>query len=170
MTADLAWKTNQAESFAFDKFIQHIWGETVLWGVVFIIQTSDRMQYFTVFQDKLHSVNIQDDQSLAFSETVQKISKITYSWFATTWQDGHVGGQNKRIFPRRIYMKIEFSSQRTEMLLFLTTNMAAVTSRANQQYGQPVLTFDKRSSVWMNIINRVTLQHNNQFIMLIFFI
>ena len=34
----------------------------------------------------------------------------------------------------RIYMKIEFSSQRREMLLFLTTNMAAVTSRANQQY------------------------------------
>ena len=56
-----------------------------------------------------------------------------YSWFATTWQGSHVGGQNKRIFPRRIYMKIEFSSQRREMLLFLTTNMAAVTSRANQQ-------------------------------------
>ena len=33
-----------------------------------------------------------------------------------------------------IRMKIEFSSQRREMLLFLTTNMAAVTSRANQQY------------------------------------
>ena len=31
-------------------------------------------------------------------------------------------------------MKIEFSSQRREMLLFLTTNMAAVTSHANQQY------------------------------------
>ena len=30
-------------------------------------------------------------------------------------------------------MKIEFSFQRREMLLFLTTNMAAVTSRANQQ-------------------------------------
>ena len=30
-------------------------------------------------------------------------------------------------------MKMEFSSQRREMLLFLTTNMAAVTSRANQQ-------------------------------------
>ena len=29
---------------------------------------------------------------------------------------------------------MEFSSQRREMLLFLTTNMAAVTSRANQQY------------------------------------
>ena len=55
--------------------MHHIWGETVL----FIIQTSERMQYFTIFQDKLHSVNIQDDQSWAFSETVQKISKITYT-------------------------------------------------------------------------------------------
>ena len=32
-----------------------------------------------------------------------------------------------------IYMKIEWSSQRREMLLFLTTDMAAVTSRASQQ-------------------------------------
>ena len=32
----------------FILFIHHIWGETVL----FIIQTSDRMQYFTIFQDK----------------------------------------------------------------------------------------------------------------------
>ena len=31
-------------------------------------------------------------------------------------------------------MKIRFSSQKRELLLFLTTNMAAVTSRANQQY------------------------------------
>ena len=31
-------------------------------------------------------------------------------------------------------MKKEFSYQRREKLLFLTTNMAAVTSRANQQY------------------------------------
>ena len=37
------------------------------------------MRYFTIFQDKLHLVNIQDDQSWAFSETVQKISKITYT-------------------------------------------------------------------------------------------
>ena len=29
-------------------------------------------------------------------------------------------------------MKIEFSSQRREILLFLTTNMTAVTLRANQ--------------------------------------
>ena len=37
-------------------------------------------------------------------------------------------------FSGRIYMKIVFSSQGREMLLFLTTNMAAVTSRANQQW------------------------------------
>ena len=57
--------------------MHQIWGETVL----FIIQTSNRMQYFTIFRDKLHSVNIQDDQSWAFSENVyrEKISKITYT-------------------------------------------------------------------------------------------
>ena len=31
-------------------------------------------------------------------------------------------------------MEMEFSSQRREMLLFFTTNMAAVTSRAIQQF------------------------------------
>ena len=36
-------------------------------------------------------------------------------------------------FSQRIYVKIEFSSQRREILLFFTTNMAAVTSHANQQ-------------------------------------
>ena len=41
-----------------------------------------------------------------------------------------LGDQYNRIFSRRIYMKIEFSSQTREMLLFLTTNMAAMTSRA----------------------------------------
>ena len=47
----------------FILFIHHIWGETVPRGAVFIIQTSDRMQYFTILQYKLHSLNIQDDQS-----------------------------------------------------------------------------------------------------------
>ena len=69
-----------------------------------------------------------------FFHTHSSLVSAQNSWFATTWQGGHVGGQNKRIFPRRIYMKIEFSSQRREMLLFLTPNMAAVTSRANQQF------------------------------------
>ena len=36
------------------------------------------MQYFTIFEDKLHSVR-QEDQSWAFSETGHKISKITYT-------------------------------------------------------------------------------------------
>ena len=36
-----------------------------------------------------------------------------YSWFATTWQGGHVGGQYNRIFfSRSIYIKIEFSSEK----------------------------------------------------------
>ena len=39
-----------------------------------------------------------------------------------------------RMFSQRIDMKIEFSSQRREMLLFLTTNLAVMTSHANQQY------------------------------------
>ena len=47
----------------FIPFIHPIWGETVLCGTVFIIQTLDRMQYFTILQYKLHSFNIQDDRS-----------------------------------------------------------------------------------------------------------
>ena len=47
----------------------------------FIILTSDKMQYFTIFQDKLHSFNIQNrtKHAWAFSKTVQKIFKITYT-------------------------------------------------------------------------------------------
>ena len=95
-------------------FIHHIWGETVL----FIIQTSDRMRYVTIFQDKLHSVNIQDDQSWALSETVQRISKITHTASL-------------------------FSLQKCELSVW--------------------------SSVWMNF-NRVTLQHNSEFIIICFVI
>ena len=47
----------------FILFIHHIRDETVPWGAVFIIQTSDRMQHFTILQYKLHSFNIQDDRS-----------------------------------------------------------------------------------------------------------
>ena len=48
----------------FIPFIHHIWGETVLWGTVFIIQTSDRIHaVFHKLQEKLHSFNIQDDRS-----------------------------------------------------------------------------------------------------------
>ena len=44
-------------------YTTHLLGETVPWGTVFIIQTWDRMQYFTILQHKLHSFYIQDDQS-----------------------------------------------------------------------------------------------------------
>ena len=86
---------------------------------------------------KFRSLYYHDQKRLdyvALEKVLPERFLVPNSWFATTWQGGHVGGQNKRIFPRKIYMKIEFSSQRREMLLFLTTNMAAVTSRANQQW------------------------------------
>ena len=51
-------------------------------------------------------------------------------------QGGHVGGEYNRIFCRRIYLKIEFSSHRREIHLFLTISMAAVTSCANLQFGE----------------------------------
>ena len=51
-------------TFYSSPFIHHLWGETVLWGTVFIIQTSDRMQYFTILQYKLHSFNIQDHRRM----------------------------------------------------------------------------------------------------------
>ena len=65
----------------FILFIHHIWGETVIWGAVFIMQTSDKMQCFTIFQDKLQSFNFQNrtKHAWAFGKTVQKISKITYT-------------------------------------------------------------------------------------------
>ena len=42
------------------------------------------------------------------------------------WQGGHVEGQYNRIF-------LEEFRENREVFLFLTTNIAAVTSRANQQ-------------------------------------
>ena len=75
------------------------------------------MRYFTIFQEKSHLVNIKDDQPWAFSETVQKISKITHT-------------------------ASRFSFLECELSVW--------------------------SGVWMNF-NRVTLQHNNEFIIIIFF-
>ena len=60
----------------FILFIHHIWGKTALWGTVFIIQSSDRMQYFTIFQYKLDLFNIQDDRSTRglLAKPLKKIS------------------------------------------------------------------------------------------------
>ena len=67
-----------------------------------------------------------------------------HSWFTTTWQGGHIGGQYNIIFSRRIFMKPEISSQRREMLLLLTTNVVAATSHANQQYPIVLLVINNR--------------------------
>ena len=96
-------KTKQAEFFAFDKFtiyftkscqkvwgrvnqpsihiIHHIWCETVRipWDAVFIIQTSDRMRYFTILQYKLHSFNIQDDRSTRYGPLPKPLKKFPKS-------------------------------------------------------------------------------------------
>ena len=63
----------------FILFIHHIWGETVPWGTVFIIQTSDRMRYFTIFQYKLHSFSIQDDRSTRglLAKPLKKFPKLS---------------------------------------------------------------------------------------------
>ena len=63
----------------FIPFIHHIWGETVLWGTVFIIQTSDIMQYFTILQYKLHSFNIRDDRSTLGLLAIKPVKKIPKS-------------------------------------------------------------------------------------------
>ena len=65
----------------FVLFIHHIWGETVIWGAVFILQISDKMQYFTIFQEKLPPFNIQNHRSPRglLAKPFKKTSKITYS-------------------------------------------------------------------------------------------
>ena len=96
----------------------HVFLSKVHWNCIVILLASSKVPFTLYIIERSYKLN---------------------SWFATTWQGGHVGGQCNRVFSRRIYMKIEFSSQRREMLLFLTTNMAAVTSRANQQLKAHVL-------------------------------
>ena len=93
-----------------------------------------------VFGDKANNQECDEDCELfcpadlmSFAWQIARGMVRRYSWFATTWQGGYVGGQFNRIFSGRIYMKIEFSSQRREMLSFLSINMAALTTRANQQ-------------------------------------
>ena len=64
-------------------FIHHISGETVLWGTVFIIQTLDRMQYFTILQYKVHSFNIQDDRRSSRGFLAKRLTKCPKSYMAS---------------------------------------------------------------------------------------
>ena len=97
----------------FILFIHHIWGKTVLRGAVFIIQTSDRMQYFTIFN-----------------------KNCTYSIF---WP-----GRSKH----------EWAVSETAK----NFSKSAIRPAGFDLW-----------SVWMNI-NRVTLQHNKEFIMFLFYL
>ena len=45
----------------------------------------------------------------------------------------HVGGQNKRKFVHKVCTKMAGNSQRGKISLFLYTNMAVMTSRANHR-------------------------------------
>ena len=83
ITVDKAWKTKQAEFFAFDKFTLQILANKsgcVQTNLLFFSYTPHlrrkstvrrcfyhtdlyKMQYFTIFQDKLHSFSIQDHWS-----------------------------------------------------------------------------------------------------------
>ena len=58
-----------------------------------------------------------------------------------------LGVNTIELFSRRILMKIEVTSQRTEMLLFLTTKMATVTSPANQNYKGSLFKISKNKSL-----------------------
>ena len=94
---------------SFIIFIYYIWGERLLWGAVFIIQTSYKMQYFPIFfffwQDKLHSFNIQDYRSsrgLLISQTVQNIYKITYTAAGSNfWQAPNLRRNFQRVTLQR---------------------------------------------------------------------
>ena len=60
-----------------------------------------------------------------------------------------LGVNTIELFSRRILMKIEVTSQRREMLFFLITDMAAVTSPANQQYKGSLFIISKNKSLRM---------------------
>ena len=58
-----------------------------------------------------------------------------------------LGVSKKELFSRRIYMKIDVTSQRRDMLLFLTAKMAAVTSPANRKNNGSLFIISKNKSL-----------------------
>ena len=103
-------------------FIHH--SETVL----FIIQTSDRMRYFTIFQDKLHSVKIQDDHSWALSETVQKFPKSPIRPAGSRFYSASC--QCGRVFEWTL-IELRFNIITNLLLLFFCYLMASVITLCN---------------------------------------
>ena len=61
----------------YTTYTSHLrWNST--WGTVFTIQTSKRMQYFTILRYKFHSFNIQDNRSMRglFAKPFKKFPKL----------------------------------------------------------------------------------------------
>ena len=127
-------------SFSTVIVIHHIWGEKVLWSAVFIIQNSDKMQYFTIFQDKLHSFNIQYHRSkrglLAKPVQINQIKSIN-----------------------------QYSEPSNHAWTFSDTRSK---NFQNHLYGYR---FSRLTSANFAVnIKRVTLQHNKEFIVFIFYL
>ena len=62
-------------------FIHHLSGETILRGTVFIIQTTDRMQSFTICNTNCtYSIYIQEDRSMRrlFAKRLKKFQNHLY--------------------------------------------------------------------------------------------
>ena len=72
-----------------------------------------------------------------------------YSWSATTWQGGHVGGQYNRIVLEEFTWKWSLVSSGEKC--FCNYTMAAVTLRANQQF----VTFKKRREIFTRFVHPV---------------
>ena len=70
---------------------------------LFLVELHLLVAYFLLFSDLI-------------SFSIFQICGHDNPWFATTWQGGHVEWQYNRIFPWRIYMKIE---ERNAFVLFI---------------------------------------------------
>ena len=84
--------------------------------------------YFTIFQDKLHSVNIQDDQSWALSETVQKFPKSPIRPAGSRFYSASC--QCGRVFEWTL-MELRFNIIANLLLLFFCYLMISVITMCN---------------------------------------
>ena len=78
-----------------------------------------------------------------------------FHWVEIMWQGSHVAWQTIQFFSG-ICMKKKFSSQARETHQLLSTNIAAVTSATNQQYGQETIRFQTEMAWYMHV-NRKTI-------------
>ena len=88
----------------------------------------------TFFKFRLTARACADRDSVPLSlNGLSQASCFTNSWFSLTWWDGHVGVQNNGKMSLKFSIMIESNSQKNFCAIVLYTNMAAVTSRENQE-------------------------------------